>query len=271
MAGPDDRLERLRADCTRCAALCCVVPAFARSSDFAIDKPAGLPCPNLQPDHRCGIHLELRERGFAGCTVFDCFGAGQHVTQVLLGGHDWRTSTDAGDTAAGVFPVVRRLHELLHYTAQATGFPRAAQLRGPLEAAYAEVESLTYETTDLLLALDVDALRGRVNALLLEASALERSGAPAYGVDHRGADLAGRDLRSADLRGASLRGAVLVGADLRGADLRGADVVGADTRGADLRGTDLRGALFLLQSQLDAARGDASTRLGPEHAAPRHW
>ena len=36
----------LRADCTRCFALCCVAPAFAASADFAIDKPAGQPCPN---------------------------------------------------------------------------------------------------------------------------------------------------------------------------------------------------------------------------------
>jgi hypothetical protein len=31
-------------------------PAFAKSSDFAIDKPAGRACPNLQDDFRCGIH-----------------------------------------------------------------------------------------------------------------------------------------------------------------------------------------------------------------------
>ena len=80
----------LRADCTRCFALCCVVPAFTRSADFAIDKPANQPCPNLQPDFRCGIHTDLRPRGFGGCTVYDCFGAGQQVSQVTFGGRDWR-------------------------------------------------------------------------------------------------------------------------------------------------------------------------------------
>ena len=49
---------QLEADCSRCAALCCVVPAFARSSDFAVDKPAGTPCVHLAADHRCGIHAE---------------------------------------------------------------------------------------------------------------------------------------------------------------------------------------------------------------------
>jgi uncharacterized protein YjbI with pentapeptide repeats len=54
-------------------------------------------------------------------------------------------------------------------------------------------------------------------------------------------------------------------ADLRGDDLRLADVTGADLRGADVRGADLATTLFLSPSQLEAARGDASTRL-PEGA-----
>ena len=62
-----------------------------------------------------------------------------------------------------------------------------------------------------------------------------------------------------------------MGADLRGADLRGCDLIGADLRGADLRGADLRGALFLLQSQLDAAVGDAATRLDAAFTRPGHW
>ena len=31
------------------------------------------------------MHAELRERGFPGCDVFDCFGAGQRVVQVVFG------------------------------------------------------------------------------------------------------------------------------------------------------------------------------------------
>ncbi|RQX15913.1 oxetanocin A resistance protein, partial [Micromonospora arida] len=44
---PPSGAAQLRADCGRCFGLCCVVPAFAASADFAIDKPAGSPCPNL--------------------------------------------------------------------------------------------------------------------------------------------------------------------------------------------------------------------------------
>src|SRR6478609_5910254 len=106
-----DRRADLRADCSRCAALCCVAPAFARSADFAIDKPSGQPCPKLEDDLRCGIHAELRERGFPGCAVFDCFGAGQQIVQVTFGGQDWRTTPELAGPMFAVLPVMRRLHE----------------------------------------------------------------------------------------------------------------------------------------------------------------
>ena len=76
-----DARADLRADCGRCAGLCCVAPAFVASADFAIDKPAGRPCPKLSSDFSCSIHDSLREHGFPGCAVFDCFGAGQQVVQ----------------------------------------------------------------------------------------------------------------------------------------------------------------------------------------------
>ena len=69
--------SELQADCARCFGLCCVALPFAASADFAVDKAAGSPCRNLRTDFGCGIHAELRQRGFNGCTVYDCFGAGQ--------------------------------------------------------------------------------------------------------------------------------------------------------------------------------------------------
>ncbi len=64
---------------------------------------------------------------------------------------------------------------------------------------------------------------------------------------------------------------MLLGADLAGADLRLADLTGADTRGARLHAADLRGALFLTPAQLEAAVGDAATRLDPGAHRPAHW
>jgi uncharacterized protein YjbI with pentapeptide repeats len=263
----------LRADCARCFGLCCVVPAFSVSADFAIDKAAGQPCPHLGPGFRCGIHRQLRPRGFPGCAAYDCFGAGQKVAQVTFGGQDWRQAPHTARQMFAAFTVMRQLHELLWYLAQALALPAARPLHGELRRALEQTERLSGSRPDALVALDVDSCRQHVNALLVRASELARAGLgpPGSRADHRGADLSGADLRGACLRGASLRGARLIGADLAGADLTGADLTGADLRAADLSGADLAGAIFLTQSQLDAARGDAGTGRPASLVRPAHW
>jgi uncharacterized protein YjbI with pentapeptide repeats len=264
-----DRVS-LRADCQSCLALCCVAPAFSASADFAINKPAGTACPNLQTDFRCGIHIRLRQQGFRGCTVYDCFGAGQKVSQVTFGGQDWRQAPRTAPQMFEVFAIMRDLHELLWYLSEAMTLRAARPLHGELTLALGETERLAEHSPGALLEVDVAAHRRDVNDLLLGASELVRAAFP-HRKDHRGADLIGVDLEGADLAGASLRGAYLIGADLRGADLRMADVIGADLRGADLSGADLTGSIFLIQSQLDSAKGDAGTTLPPSLTHPTHW
>jgi uncharacterized protein YjbI with pentapeptide repeats len=261
----------LRADCESCFALCCVAPAFSASADFAINKNAGQACPHLQPDFRCGIHTHLRQQGFRGCTVYDCFGAGQKVSQVTFGGQDWRRAPQTAKLMFEVFPIVRDLHELLWYLTEAMTLQPPPPLHDELSLALKETELLTHYGPDALIELDVAAHRRNVNALLLRMSELVRAAVRHRKKDHRGADLIGAKLKGADLRGANLRGAYLIGADLRDADLRMADLTGADFRGADLRGADLTESIFLIQSQLDAAQGDTKTKLPPTLTRPTHW
>jgi hypothetical protein len=260
-------MTELRADCSCCVGLCCVAPAFAASADFAIDKPAGKPCPNLRADSRCGIHADLRERGFPGCVTFDCFGAGQQVTQVTFGGHDWRESPAVAKSMFAVFTVMRQLHELLWYLAEARTLVPTGPLRDEVDRVREHTESLTGAGPDELAGFDPAAYRQQVGPLLAQVSEAVRGAAP----DRRGADLMGANLRGADLRRTGLRGAYLIGADLRGADLRQADLLGADLRAADLRGANLDGSIFLTQPQLDAAKGDAATTIPPALSRPRHW
>jgi hypothetical protein len=81
----------LTEDCASCAALCCLALAFDRGESFAIDKPAGVPCPNLSPvGHGCSIHDRLHREGFSGCVRYSCTGAGQRVVQELFAGRSWR-------------------------------------------------------------------------------------------------------------------------------------------------------------------------------------
>jgi hypothetical protein len=263
-----DQRARLRADCANCAGLCCVAPAFAASADFAIDKPAAVACPNLQDDFRCGIHAQLRQRGFPGCTVFDCFGAGQRITQETFGGRVWREAPELAAAQFAVLPVMRQLHETLWYLVEAEQLSAAESLHDELRAAREETDRLAAGTAQELTDLDVGAHRRTVGDLLGRVSHLVRT---PPGPDLRNADLLGADLRRRRLRNASLRGAYLIGADLRGVDLGTADLLGADLRAADLRGADLGQCLFLSQPQVEAARGDMSTRLPIGLAQPTHW
>ena len=267
----DRRRLGLHADCANCFALCCVALNFTKSADFALDTPAGRPCLNLLENDRCAIHPRLRESGFSGCTVFDCFGAGQKVSQHTFRAVSWRQDADTAHRMFVVFPVMRQLHELLWYLTDALALPAARSLHTELRRALDETDQLTHSDAQTVAGADVVALRDQINVLLTRASELARAEVPGRNRNHRGADLIGARLAGADLRGANLRGALLVAADLRGADLRLADVIGADLRDADLRGADLGGCLFLTQAQLDSAKGDAATRLGPGSRRPPHW
>jgi hypothetical protein len=255
--------QALRADCGNCFGLCCVALTFSKSADFAIDKDAGEPCPNLQEDFRCGIHQRLRRDGFNGCTVYDCFGAGQKISG--LAGKSWRDQP--GQEMFEALPIMRQLHELLWYLTEARELEQTRPIHAELDDRLEHVEKLTLQD---VAAVDLPVVRQSVNELLLKTSELVR-GKQNKTKERRGADLFGAKLRGADLHCANLRGAYLIAADLRDADLRKADLIGADFRDADLRGADLTGALFLTQGQVNAARGDSSTKIPPALIRPTHW
>ena len=168
-------------------------------------------------------------------------------------GTSWREYDDLGEMAA-VLSVMRRVHEMLAHLREVlrrTPDARGAGRLGPAAGGAGPRHPVE------LLTLDLDELQDEVGDVLAAASARVRGDGP----DLRRADLAGADLRGRGLRDAGLRGALLIGADLRGVDLGAADLLGADLRDTDVRGADLGDVLFLTQPQVDAARGDATTRL----------
>lgn len=272
-AGASGRQD-LRADCSNCLGLCCVALTLTASADFAIDKPAGQACPNLDPDLRCVIHRHLRREGFPGCAVYDCFGAGQKISQFTFGGRDWRDDQQTAEQMFAAFPVMRQLHELLWYLTEALALPAAGPVTADLRAAAEKMQRLTAMAPDRLVVLEIATHRERVTALLRQASALARAGTG--GTEHSsgdltGADLIGAQLAGADLTGVCLRGARLLGADLTDADLTLADLTGADLRAATMSGANMSRTIFVTQSQLEAAVGDATTLLPAGRTRPAHW
>jgi hypothetical protein len=119
--GDPSDLPELAADCAACVALCCVGLAFDKGAEFAIDKPAGAPCPNLS-GHDCAIHADLAARGFPGCARFDCEGAGQRSV-ALYGGASWRDDPDVLSPMLDTFRHLRRIHGLLNLLVVAGRLP----------------------------------------------------------------------------------------------------------------------------------------------------
>lgn len=155
---------QLTPDCDACAALCCLALAFDEGEDFAIDKPAGLPCPKLKR-HRCSIHKTLDKEGFSGCAAYDCKGAGQRVTQELFAGRSWRDAPELAIPMMEAFAGMREAQSRLELLKAAVRLPLTREenaiRRGMIRALNPGAPELTAETAADFggseLAEDIDA------------------------------------------------------------------------------------------------------------------
>jgi hypothetical protein len=148
-------------DCASCAALCCVATSFEASEDFAHDKPAGVPCRYLRRDCRCSIHEELGPRGYPGCAIYDCYGAGQRATRAFAGRPGSETERDVA------FFTLRVLHELLWMLTEAFQLcpPACKGVRAELEVEIHALDSLAQEPPGLT-ETDLAQHRRIANAIL---------------------------------------------------------------------------------------------------------
>ena len=269
----DNIINNLRADCENCFGLCCVALPYAKSADFAFDKEGGIPCRNLQSNYLCGIHSNLRNKGFRGCSAYECFGAGQKVSKITYNGKDWRTNKDVSKEMFEVYPIMQQLHEMLWYLNEALMNDAAKTIYKELILCFAETEELSYKSPEIIKSIDVSEHRSQVNRLLTHTSELVRAQITKkqQKSTQRGMDFIGAKLKGADLRGENLRGAFFIAADLRNADLRYSDFIGADFRDADISGANLTGSIFLTQAQVNAAKGNKHTKLPRTLARPAHW
>ncbi|WP_010283773.1 pentapeptide repeat-containing protein [Bacillus timonensis] len=262
----------LQSDCSNCFGLCCVALPYAKSADFPFSKDSGDPCQNLCSDFRCKIHDQLRDKGFRGCVSYECFGAGQHVSQTLYAGIDWREKPEHASEMFEVFPLVQQLHEMLWYLNQALSLKETKSFHLKLQNLYEETLQLTERKPKDLLKVDIGAHRSNVNDLLLKTSEVYRKDVSKPRNNKKKAlDYVGANLKGADLQGINFRGTLLIAANLTHANLRKADLIGADLRDADLRHANLTGALFLTQSQLNSAKGNVHTKIPNYLQRPGHW
>lgn len=267
-------LNDLKSDCQNCFGLCCVALPYGKSADFPFNKDCGDPCRNLCSTNLCAIHSQLREKGFRGCVSYECFGAGQHVSQTIYNGRDWRDNKEHAEEMFAVFPIVQQLHEMLFYLKQALHLKETQSIRTSLQNSYEETVELSLRKPEAILQIDVSAHRRKVNTLLIETSKLYRSRMNDNSQkkkSRKAADFIGANLKGLNLQGEDFRGKLMIAANLSKSDLKKADFIGADLRDADLRGADLRESLFLTQSQINSAIGDAQTKIPVNLDRPGHW
>lgn len=269
--------KSMQADCQNCFGLCCTALTITASCDFAMNKPAGIPCTHLQSNFHCQIHRDLRSKGFKGCTVYDCLGAGQMVAQITFNGQNWRDNAEVAEKMFQVFPIMEQLYEMIAYVAEAMAYRISPKLYDTLHEQLETLQTLTKLEATALVVLDIPPIRQPVNNLLLETSAqirnklvfntVSKKNAP----NHRGANWIGKNLKGKDLTATDLRGAYLIAANLQNADLRGVDFIGADLRDANLCGANLSTAMFLTQMQINSAIGNHQTKLPFYLRMPSHW
>ncbi|MBP6013173.1 MAG: hypothetical protein KBA31_13180 [Alphaproteobacteria bacterium] len=156
----------LRADCSRCVALCCVALAFDRSDKFAIDKASGEICRHLNERNGCRIHADREQRGFAGCITYDCHGAGQRVTHEVFNGRSWRDDDALLLPMTDAFNAMKRVHDQLLLLTEAGRLPLDGTERSDLNALTSELNPPPGWTPESLAAFDTGAMEQRVRAFL---------------------------------------------------------------------------------------------------------
>lgn len=158
--------KKLRPDCDACCGLCCVAPPFDTAQGFGFDKPAHTPCVNLRHDFRCAIHDRLEQQGFPGCVAFDCYGAGQRVTNEMFQGTTWNKSAETAKKMFHAFTRFCVLHEIMALLSIAQQRVTEKDIQNNLDGKYLELEALCQEETENPGSIDIPMIKRQTTELL---------------------------------------------------------------------------------------------------------
>jgi len=257
--------KNLEIDCENCFGLCCVSLFFSKIDGFPIDKEAGTPCIHLKEDFKCEVHKDLTKKGFRGCTGYDCFGAGQKLSQITFRNKSWRKNNKRAKKIFDSFLIMRHLHELLWYLSQAYSYNPQNKIKEKIEL----INKLTLLEADELLKLNIKEYRERVNPLLRKVT--ENIKLKYQKNKFNKKDCFALDLRKENLVAVDMSGACLIAANLENLDLTAVNFIGADMRDCNIKGADLSNSLFLTQGQINTAVGDKNTKLADIFTVPSYW
>jgi uncharacterized protein YjbI with pentapeptide repeats len=263
-----DRLTYLTIDCENCSGLCCVALFCAKTEGFPADKIGGKPCQNLRSDFRCKIHSKLVQSKMKGCLAYDCFGAGQKVTQKCYQNANWQTAPEQANQIFDVFLTIFQLHQMLWYLIEASSFNLGEIICTTIDELIHENEQMTELLPHEILNLDIEVYRLKVNGILKEVS--KRIGAPSA-KDGQIKDFFGKNFNGVNLDGKDFSMALMIAANLEGCSLKDTNFLGADMRDANIMNTDLSKSVFLTQMQINATKGNSKTKIPANLTYPIAW
>lgn len=261
-------LAKLTIDCDKCSGLCCVALYCAKTEGFPEDKIAGKPCQNLMPDFSCSIHSKLVESKMKGCLAYDCFGAGQKITQDCYPTINWQSESEKSNQIFNVFLVVVQLHQMLWYLVEASSLNLSERIKSDIDILILENERMTELGPNEILNLDIETYRLKVNKLLKEISKM--IAVHSKKVEEK-KDYFGKNFKGTNLDGRDFSMSLMIAANLEGCSLCGTNFLGADMRDANVKNTDLSESVFLTQMQINATKGDMNTKLPSSLIYPYSW
>lgn len=257
------RFEQFKADCSKCSGLCCTALFFSKIDGFPENKKAGKPCIKLQNDYYCKIYLELEKHNMKGCIGYDCFGAGQHVTQVIYKGETWQTLPDQSEEIFHVFLIIFQLFQIRYFLEESKIIIPAKELWSDIQKMINENKALCNYTPESILNIDIESYRNKVNIILKKVrNFIIKSFKNSDNIEIT--DYLGKNFSKRDMSGLDLSMKLLIASNFESCIFDGTVFLGADTRDTNFSNSDLRYAVFLTQGQINTAKGNTNTKL-PKH------
>lgn len=256
------KLKEFKIDCFKCSGLCCTALFFSKIDGFPENKGAGKPCSKLKEDYSCSIHKELEKKNMKGCIGYDCFGAGQFVTEKVYKGESWKTLKNKSEEIFNTFTIAFQFYQVSYYLEEARTIAVAKEFHKDISKLIEENENFYDFKAKEIITFDIEKYREKANIILKKVSKsilenLKNNNKPIN-------SFFGKSFKNKNISGLDLSMQLLIAANFDGCNFKGTIFLGADTRDCNFSNADLVEAIFLTQGQINSAKGNRNTKL-PEH------
>ena len=259
-------LKELSIDCEKCSGLCCVALYCSKIDGFPENKSADTPCKHLESNFKCNIHTQLLKKNMKGCLIYECFGAGQKVTQLYKSVGNWSSNPGQRKEIYQIFLIMTKLYQMRWYLIQAFDLNVSLEINDKITALIQENEQLAGLHPNKLLSYNLDKYREKTNHIL--KIIIDQISAPQT---EKSKNYLGMNFRGKNLNGKDFSMSLLIATNLEHCSLKKAIFLGANMRDANVKNTDLSQSLFLTQMQINSAKGNSATKLPLYLSRPSSW